>query len=304
MTMEQGKYNIKAVTQLTGVQAGTLRAWERRYDIVRPVRNELGHRLYTDEHVRKIKWLVQKIENGFTISQAISLLKKDVITHEENPFRLLKEQLYEALITFEEQQVKIILDQVLSMYTIERVVTQLLLPLLQKIVEEEEKRTIVEAQKTVASTIVLMKIQQLFQMYPVNLSLPKGIIVGSKNIQSEVERLLFVFYLKKRGYNVVHFEAACKEEELEGILTSTNGKFIIFSFVDEKEVERATQLICHFIEDHRYSIGVSHQTYQSLVPIQQKSFKSSVIKTNEESIDKWIINVLKEKTRNNKAIFE
>lgn len=304
MTMAQGKYNIKAVSQLTGVHAGTLRAWERRYDVVRPARNELGHRLYTDEHVRKIKWLAQKIENGFTISQAISLLKKDLITHVDNPFCLLREQLYEALITFEEQQVKIILDQVLSMYTIERVVTQLLLPLLLKIIEEKEKGTIVEVQKTTALSIVLMKIQQLFQIYPVNSSLPKGIIVGSKNIQCEIERLLFVFYLKKKGYNVVHFEVPCKEEELEEILTLTNGKFIIFSFVGETEINRASQFIRHFIRDYRYSIGISYQTYQWLKPIQQKSYKSSVIKTNEESIDKWIINVLKEKTRNNKANFE
>ena len=68
--MNEGKYNIKAVSTMTGIQPGTLRAWERRYEILEPVRNEAGHRLYTDEHIRKLKWLSDKVQQGFTISQA------------------------------------------------------------------------------------------------------------------------------------------------------------------------------------------------------------------------------------------
>ncbi|TKJ03751.1 MerR family transcriptional regulator, partial [Bacillus cereus] len=42
-----GKYNIKAVSNIIGVQPSTLRAWERRYQIIAPKRNQAGHRLYT-----------------------------------------------------------------------------------------------------------------------------------------------------------------------------------------------------------------------------------------------------------------
>ncbi len=69
----EGKYNLKAISQMLGIQAGTLRAWERRYQIIAPVRNEAGHRLYTEEHVKIIKWLLVKVNNGFTISQAVHL---------------------------------------------------------------------------------------------------------------------------------------------------------------------------------------------------------------------------------------
>ncbi|MRR30597.1 MerR family DNA-binding transcriptional regulator, partial [bacterium] len=43
---EDAKYNIKTVSQRTGVQTVTLRAWERRYKILEPTRAENGYRLY------------------------------------------------------------------------------------------------------------------------------------------------------------------------------------------------------------------------------------------------------------------
>jgi DNA-binding transcriptional MerR regulator len=66
---------MKAVSTMVGILPGTIRAWERRYQMIAPIRNEAGHRLYSDNHVRKLKWLVQKVNDGFTISQAVSLLE-------------------------------------------------------------------------------------------------------------------------------------------------------------------------------------------------------------------------------------
>src|SRR4051794_11736833 len=82
-TMQEGKYNIKAVSKMLGIQSGTLRAWERRYQVVAPVRNESGHRLYTEHHVKTLKWLLSKTEQGFTISQAVSLLEQNNVVSEE-----------------------------------------------------------------------------------------------------------------------------------------------------------------------------------------------------------------------------
>lgn len=65
MATEEGKYNIKAVSKMLGIQPGTLRAWERRYQIVAPKRNESGHRLYTEEHIKVLKWLIRKVDQVF-----------------------------------------------------------------------------------------------------------------------------------------------------------------------------------------------------------------------------------------------
>ena len=45
---------IRAVASLTGVNAVTLRAWERRYGLIRPLRTPSGHRMYTHQHIDQI----------------------------------------------------------------------------------------------------------------------------------------------------------------------------------------------------------------------------------------------------------
>ena len=79
MSDQKGKYNIKAISNMLGMHPGTLRAWERRYNIIEPVRNEAGHRLYTEDQMKVLKWVVGKVEQGFTIGQAVELLSDELL---------------------------------------------------------------------------------------------------------------------------------------------------------------------------------------------------------------------------------
>ena len=47
-------FPIRTVANLTGVNAVTLRAWERRHGLIKPVRTPSGHRLYGHEHIESI----------------------------------------------------------------------------------------------------------------------------------------------------------------------------------------------------------------------------------------------------------
>ncbi|CAN8142800.1 HTH merR-type domain-containing protein [uncultured Thiomicrorhabdus sp.] len=80
MNASQALYPIREVSRLTGVNAITLRAWERRYGLIEPVRTESGHRLYTDEHVQLIKRAVQLTQQGVPISQVKSVLEQQAET--------------------------------------------------------------------------------------------------------------------------------------------------------------------------------------------------------------------------------
>jgi len=60
------QYPIRAVARLTGLSIDTLRAWERRYAAVEPVRGERG-RIYTDHHIARLKQLANLVERGHAI---------------------------------------------------------------------------------------------------------------------------------------------------------------------------------------------------------------------------------------------
>lgn len=65
-------YPIRAVSLMTGVSIDTLRAWERRYGAVVPVRDERG-RVYTDADVRRIRLLREATEAGHAIGRVATL---------------------------------------------------------------------------------------------------------------------------------------------------------------------------------------------------------------------------------------
>jgi DNA-binding transcriptional MerR regulator len=69
------------VTHLTGIQAHTLRVWERRYDFVKAKRKESKFRYYTEEQLRILLNTSILLQNGFRIS-AIAKLEESEINQE------------------------------------------------------------------------------------------------------------------------------------------------------------------------------------------------------------------------------
>jgi MerR family transcriptional regulator, light-induced transcriptional regulator len=68
-----GVHPIGVVAKRTGLSLHVLRAWERRYGVVRPERTEGGQRLYSDADVARLRLLRQVTEAGRGISQVAHL---------------------------------------------------------------------------------------------------------------------------------------------------------------------------------------------------------------------------------------
>ena len=71
-------FTIKAVAQATGLTVETLRAWERRYDVVRPSRDSSGRRTYSAADVARLRLLRTATELGHTISRLASLSEDEL----------------------------------------------------------------------------------------------------------------------------------------------------------------------------------------------------------------------------------
>ncbi len=65
-------YPISAVAKLTRLPLDTLRAWERRYRAVVPVRSPRG-RLYSEEQIKRLILLRQAVEQGHSIGQVAGI---------------------------------------------------------------------------------------------------------------------------------------------------------------------------------------------------------------------------------------
>ena len=75
--MQTRLYPIRAVSKLTGISIDTLRAWERRYQVVTPQRDERG-RLYTEADVKRLRLLNAGVDNGHAIGRLAALSDEEL----------------------------------------------------------------------------------------------------------------------------------------------------------------------------------------------------------------------------------
>ncbi|HVE78174.1 MAG TPA: MerR family transcriptional regulator [Gemmatimonadaceae bacterium] len=64
---------IQVVSRRTGLSTDVIRAWEKRYAVVRPVRSVSGRRLYADADVERLRLLARATLSGRTIGQVAAL---------------------------------------------------------------------------------------------------------------------------------------------------------------------------------------------------------------------------------------
>lgn len=65
---------------MTGLSKEVLRVWEKRYRLVSPQRGSNRYRLYTEEDLKILKYLVKEIELGQSIGELASLGKDEILT--------------------------------------------------------------------------------------------------------------------------------------------------------------------------------------------------------------------------------
>ena len=70
---EPAGYPIGYVSLATGLSTHALRAWERRYSAITPVRTESGRRLYSRADIDRLLLLKEAIAAGFRISAVAGL---------------------------------------------------------------------------------------------------------------------------------------------------------------------------------------------------------------------------------------
>lgn len=64
---------IQVVARRTGLSIDVIRAWERRYDVVTPVRSGSGRRRYSDADIERLRLLARATLTGRTIGQVAAL---------------------------------------------------------------------------------------------------------------------------------------------------------------------------------------------------------------------------------------
>ncbi len=128
---EEKLYAIRDVAEITGVKPVTLRAWQRRYNLIQPQRTEKGHRLYRQQDLDTIRevqsWLAK---GGIAIGKVKGLLGKSADVEVNNEVRTLEEveTMLSALSKLNRGKAESLLASVLKEYPLNLVIEQFIDP--------------------------------------------------------------------------------------------------------------------------------------------------------------------------------
>ncbi|MDQ6643870.1 MAG: cobalamin B12-binding domain-containing protein [Chloroflexota bacterium] len=256
-------FNTKAVVQQTSVPAPTLRAWERRYDILSPERGNNDYRLYSERDIVTIQWLKERVDAGMSISQAIALfrhikeehqrLQKEQsssaaststfyialpevaqerltteamernqpgsdATEEWTPtnteqkgnyrasynLRTIREQLLEAFKKLDESTASMLVASVLSIYSVEQICADLIVPTMWQIGKLWEEGTITVSVEHFASGFFRGVLTNLLHVTPFSNAGPLVIVCCAPGESHELAALMLALFLRRTGIRVAY----------------------------------------------------------------------------------------------------
>jgi methanogenic corrinoid protein MtbC1 len=186
-------YNIKQAAARAGVSVPVLRAWERRYGIVQPVRTASGYRQFDDAAVDRIRAMRALIAQGWSPSSAAAAILAGTVAPDldeltvpgggvasaaagasaalggapagsgaANDAKLqadgLAERFVAAAAALDPALVDAVLDDLFSRASFERIATELLFPALQRLGEAWAAGEVSVAGEHLASSAVLRRL--------------------------------------------------------------------------------------------------------------------------------------------------
>ncbi len=135
MAYDQQLFSIREVSEITGIKPVTLRAWQRRYNLVQPQRTEKGHRLFTCEDIERIQEIQGWLNKGVSIGKVASLLvqkQRAQDYRDEKPSDYLDEfdDVLEALTQLKHARLTQLVNSVMKEYPLRIVIERLVYPVL------------------------------------------------------------------------------------------------------------------------------------------------------------------------------
>jgi DNA-binding transcriptional MerR regulator len=124
-------FPIRELSLRTGVNSVTLRAWERRYGLLKPKRTEKGHRLYDQGDVLRVEGILRWIQQGVAVSKVRALLDKGATFDgvvPSNEWLEWQGSLVKAAEAFQEDKIEQMYQQIFSQYPAEIAIRDWLLP--------------------------------------------------------------------------------------------------------------------------------------------------------------------------------
>lgn len=224
---------IRTVSQLTGVNPVTLRAWERRYGLIQPKRTPKGHRLYSREDIDLIHRVLSLLDRGVSIGQVRAALETDGQDLEreglEDNWQLYRHRMLTAITRFDEAALDDVYNEALALYPVTVVTQRLVLPLLQEVGRRWESGEGSVAEEHFFGSYLRNKLGARFHHRPKYARNARLVMACLPEEYHEIGLLLFALSASGRGYDIVLLGANMPTADLPEAVVQARADAIVLS---------------------------------------------------------------------------
>ena len=239
-------YTIKQASRLTGVSEASLRAWERRYGVVVPHRNESGYRVYDEEALAAVSTMRRLVDDGWSPAEAADAVRSGTVpaVRDEVVGRGTSDGLRQPnAVTYMERflssaaqmdtaGIEESLDGGFALGSFEHVVDSWLFPTLEALGEGWARGEIDVAGEHAASHAVHRRLSAAFDAAGSRSRGPTVVVGLPSGSQHDLGALAFATAIRRRGMDVLYLGANVPVSSWEAAVRS-------------REARAAVHVCCH-----------------------------------------------------------
>jgi DNA-binding transcriptional MerR regulator len=229
------QYPIRTIAELTGIPSTTLRAWERRYGLLKPARTPKGHRLYSSEDIELIRKISNLLKHNHSISEAIRMVRNPDQAgllpplQGENHWRGFQQQLLNAIEVFNDQNLDKVYNDALAIYPIDRVTEQVIIPVMKILGERWRERDAGIAEEHFFSAFLRNKLGARFH-HDTHRSRGRRILVAClPDEYHELGVLLYCIAAIGRGYRILYLGTDTPLEQIPPVVERSQVAAVLLS---------------------------------------------------------------------------
>lgn len=250
-------YSIKAVSQATGLSIETLRAWERRYQIVAPVRDGNGRRAYQPDDVIRLRKLREATEKGHPISRLARLGEAELDrilgpgatgSPDGSPQQSLGAQIIAAAADYRPEDCDRLLAMALALLPVSQVVIDVLAPALVEVGERWHRGQFSIAQERIVSSAVRKQLSSVLNTYSRIATGPLMVLSTPAGERHELGILMCALLAASRNIRCHYLGADLPAEDLVTYATRVRADVLALSVVSGANATAALDELARLAE--------------------------------------------------------
>ena len=226
-----GALRIGEFARRVGVSPELLRAWERRYGLLQPVRSDGGFRLYTAEDAERVAQMRRALDEGLSAAEAA----RQALAHARAPEGRLddgRDRLTAAIRAYDEPGIQGVLDAAFAHFALETVLEELVLPVLREIGTAWESGELEIAQEHFAINVIRARLLALSRHWGRGGG-PLAILACPPGERHDIGLIAFGLVLRSHGWRILFLGADTPLETIASAAAATEPKLIVVAGTDE-----------------------------------------------------------------------